>query len=133
MEYITMRSKRMLMVFLLFSCLLIFGGRMLYQAVSFTQSIDSEIDKVEDVYNDITSDDVDVSLTETLLNGVFSIRFIGLVVLCIILTAGSFVSLFSYAFRPYHFFRISAVGQMVAVERKYYNEEDLANLQIKCL
>lgn len=131
MEYITMRSKRMLIAFLLFSCLLAFGGRMLYEAVLFTQSIDSEIDRAEDVYNTVASDDVDVSLTETLLDGVFSIRFIGLGVLCMILTAGSIISLFRYVFRPYHFFRISAIGQMVAVERKHYSEKNLEELRRK--
>lgn len=131
MEHIIMRSKRMLILFLLFSCLLVFGAKMLYQAVCYTQSMDSRIDQVEGIYNAVTSDNVDVSLTENLLDKVFGIRSVGLGVFCIILTAGSIVSFLGYAFRPYHFFRISAIGQMVAVERKYYSKEDLQNLQIK--
>ena len=128
MEYITMRSKRMLLAFMLFSCLLAFGGNLLYKAVSVTQSIDSEINKAETIYNAVTSDDVDISLTDRLLDGIFNLKFSILGVLCLVLTAGSVVSMFWYFLRPYHFLRISAVGQMVAVERKYYNKAELDKL-----
>lgn len=128
MEYITMRSKRMLLTFLLFSCLLAFGGQYLYKVVTITQSIDSEIDKAEAVYNAVASDDVDISLTDTMLDKIFSLRFTSLGMLCLVLTAGSAVSLSRYILRPYHFLRISAIGQMVAVERKYYNKRELDEL-----
>jgi hypothetical protein len=127
-EYITMRSKRMLIAFLMFSCLLVFGGKLLYKAVTVTQSIDSEIDKAESVYNAVASDDVDISLTAAMLDGIFNFKFAAFGVFCMVLIAGSVISLLGYALRPYHFFRISAVGQMVAVERKYYVESDLQGL-----
>lgn len=131
MEYITMRSKKMLIAFILFSCLLALDGKLLYKAVSITQSIDSEIDKAESVYNVVASDDVDIDVTDTLLDRIFNLKHTVLGVVCLVLTAGSTISLLGYFLRPYHFFRISAVGQMVAVERKYYRKEDLEKLQQK--
>lgn len=132
-EYITMRSKRMLVAFLLFSCLLLFGVQLMFRAVSVTRSIDSEIDKVEQVYNTVAEDDVNISLTDSLLEEVFNPRFIGLSLFCMVLMAGSIVSLLRYVFRPYRFFRISALGQMLAVERKHYREADLEQLRFQWL
>lgn len=90
-EYITIRSKQMLILLIILLFILESVGSSLHDIAQLTHS---------------------TSLT----------------VLFYALLIGSAVLLFGYILHPYRFFKICAIGQTVAVKRKYYNKFDLESL-----
>jgi hypothetical protein len=68
MEYLTVRSKRLLIVFMILMTLVVFGGTGVRKLLSATRKIDNEVQKVESVYNYVSDEDVDISVTDSVLN-----------------------------------------------------------------
>ena len=51
MEYLTIRSKRLFIAFIILMTLVVFGGVGVRKMLSITRQIDREVQKVENVYN----------------------------------------------------------------------------------
>lgn len=89
MDYLTIRSKRAFILFLILMTIVLFGGVGVRKMLSATRQIDKEVQKVENVYNLVAGENVDINITGT-IKGFFSeIGAIGIILLYVVLIIGS--------------------------------------------
>lgn len=109
MEFVTMRSKRLFMVFITLMSLV----TLFFPAIRKLINIINENRRIARKAYDLISH----SDTKTIIV-IVVIIYIMMLVACICI-------FLMYFFKPFKFLRISTVGIMLAVERKYYNETEL--------
>lgn len=122
MEYLTMRSKRMFIIFILLMSLVIFGSVGVGKVLTVTKQVDKKVQRVETFYNYIADEDSDIKITDTVKTGFTKA---GVVIIYVLLILGSIISFFCYIFRPFRMLYISALGVTIAVESKYYDKNGL--------
>lgn len=125
MECLTIRSKRLLMVFMILMTIVIFGGVGVHKLLSFTRQIDRKVQKIENVYNYVADEDVDINITGSLKSGMSKLGVGGIMVLYVSLVIGSIVCLLFYVLKPFRVLYISTLGKIIAVERKFYDKAEL--------
>lgn len=128
MDYLTLRSKRLLIAFIILMTLVVFGASGVRKLISVTRQIDREVQKVENVYNYVAEEDIDINLTGSVKNIFSSLGIKGIIAIYISLIVGSVSCLFVYLFKPYRVLYISSLGSIVAVEKKYYNKSQLDDI-----
>lgn len=125
MEYLTMRSKRLFILFMVLMTLVVFGGVGIRKLLSVTGQIDKEVQKVENVYNYIAEEDININITSAVENVLSQVGIKGIITIYIVLIIGSVGCLLFYLLRPFRMLYISAIGKIVAVERKFYDKKQL--------
>lgn len=128
MEYLTLRSKRLLIAFIILMTLVVFGASGMRKLISVTRQIDREVQKVENVYNYVAEEDIEINLTGSVKNIFSSLGITGIIAIYISLIFGSVGCLSVYLFKPYRVLYISSLGSIVAVEKKYYNKSQLDDI-----
>ena len=63
MEYLTLRSKRLLILFMILMTFVVFGGVGIRKTLSVARQIDKEVQKIETVYSYVTDEDSDIKVT----------------------------------------------------------------------
>lgn len=111
-EYVTMRSKRLFMIFITLMSLVTLILPTMRKVINDRQARRT----VKEIYNHIQSYDT----AFIILKLVIAIH--------VILIVASVLLLILYFIKCYRFLRISSVGAMIAVERKYYSKAELNNL-----
>ncbi len=126
MEYLTMRSKRLFILFMVLMTIVACGGVGMRKLLSATAQLDRKMQKAEKVYNSIADEDIDVDITGSIIKTVFSSPgtkcIIAIYVVLILVSMGC---LGVYLFRPFRVLFISSVGSIIAVEKKYYDKAQL--------
>lgn len=112
LEFVTMRSKRLFMIFVTFMSLVTLILPIIRKVLNNRQAREA----VKEIYNHIQS----YESTFNILKLIIAIH--------VILIMTSALLLILYFIKCYRFLRISSVGAMIAVERKYYSKLDLDNL-----
>lgn len=125
MEYQTIRAKRMLIAFMILMTIVVFGGVGVHRMLSVTRQIDREVQKVENVYNYIADENIDISVTSCIKNGLSELGIKGIITLYIILIIGSGMCCLLYLLKPFHVLYISTLGKIIAVEKRFYNKAEL--------
>jgi len=126
MEYLTIRSKRVLILFMVLMTIVVFGGVGMRKLLSVTAQLDRKIQKAEKVYNSIADEDIDVDITGSIIKTVFSSAGIKCIIaIYVVLILVSMGCLGVYLFRPFRVLYISSVGSIIAVEKKYYDKAQL--------
>lgn len=125
MEYLTIRSKRMFIVFMILMTIVVFGGVGIRKMLSVTRQIDKEVQKIENAYNYVADEDIDINITDTVKGVLSEIGIKGIVVVYIILIIGSVVCFLYYLLRPFRVLYVSTLGNIIAVERKFYDKSKL--------
>lgn len=111
-EFVTMRSKRLFMVFVTLMSLVTVILPTIWKVVNDKQARKA----VNEIYDRIQTDDTALVILKII------------VAIHVILIVASVFVLILYFIDCYRFLRISSVGAMIAVERKYYSKTDLDNL-----
>lgn len=125
MEYLTVRSKRMFQVFMILMTMVVFGGAGIHKVLSAASKIDREVQQIENVYNYVMDESVDINISGTIKGALSEIGLTGIVMLYGVLIIGSVISILYYLLRPYKVLYISTLGMIIAVERKFYNKTQL--------
>lgn len=128
MEYLTIRSKRMFIVFIILMTIVVFGGMGIRKMFSVTRQIDREVQKIENTYNYVTDEDIDINITDTIEGILSKIGIKGIVVIYAILIIGSVVCFLYYLLRPFRVLYVSALGMIIAVERRFYDKKQLDSI-----
>lgn len=121
MGVIKMRSKRMLMAFIISTMLIIIFGVSFDKISDSLRNMDKQIDKAENVLNFFGQGVSDINAEETFK--MFLVDALPFVMG--VLVIGSLITLHRYLFKGYKFFRVTAVGMSIAVETKYYQTENI--------
>lgn len=128
MEYLTMRSKRLFILFIVLMTLVVFGGVGIRKTFSVIRQVDREVQKIENSYNSVFDEDINISITDT-VKGIFSEQGIkGIVMAYMLLIAGSVVCFALYWMKPIRVLYISTLGMIIAVERRYYDKAQLDSI-----
>lgn len=128
MDYLTIRSKRAFILFLILMTIVLFGGVGVRKMLSATRQIDKEAQKIENVYNLVAGENVDINITGT-IKGFFSeIGAIGIILLYVVLIIGSAGCLLYYFFRPFRVLYVSTLGMIISVERRFYDKTQLDSI-----
>lgn len=117
MEYLTIRSKRLFIIFIILMTIVVFGGVGVRKIFPVTRQIDREVQKVENAYNYVTDEDIDINITGSVINLILA----GYVVLIM----GSVGCFLLYWLKPFRVLYISSVGKIIAVERRFYDKAQL--------
>lgn len=125
MEYLTLRSKRFLMAFIILMTIVVFGAPGVRKLFSVTRQIDQQVQKVENVYNYFAEEKVDINLTDSVKHIFLSVGIKGLIAIYFVLIIGSSGCLFAYFFKPYRVLYISSMGNTLAVKQKFYDSSQL--------
>lgn len=125
MEYLTIRSKRLFVLFMILMTLVVFGGVGIRKMLSVTKQIDTEVQKIENAYNSVADEDIDISVTDIVTNILLKIGIVGIVAIYIVLILGSVACFLGYMLRPFHVLYISTIGNIIAVERRLYEKAQL--------
>lgn len=128
MEYLTIRSKRMFIVFMILMTIVVFGGVGIRKMFSATRQLDKEVQKIENTYNYVTDEEIDINITDTIKGPLSEIGIKGIVVIYAILIIGSVVCFLYYLLRPFRVLYISTLGMVIAVERKFYDKSQLDSI-----
>lgn len=128
MEYLTVRSKRLLIVFMILMTLVVFGGTGVRKLLSTTRKIDNEVKKIESVYNYVSDEDVDISVTDSVLNLFSNMGIKVIIALYAVLLMGSVACFLLYWLKPFRVLYISSLGRIIAVERRFYNKAELNSI-----
>lgn len=138
MEYLTMRSKRLFILFMVLMTFVVFGGVGIRKTLYVTRQIDKEVQKIENVYNQVADEDIDINITGS-VKGVFSeLGIKGIIIVYALFVVGSVGCFVLYWIKPIRVLYISTLGMIIAVERKYYDKEKLDCIveewyQLNCL
>lgn len=111
-EYVPMHSKRLFILFV-FLMSIVMAGIPLIRSLLNTARKNRKI--LEKGYEILSNGDGSIAI------GAIKI----VVTIYILLVILSILVLLVYCFKPYYFLRFSAVGAMIAVETKYYKNEEL--------
>ena len=114
-EYITIRSKRLFMVFIVLMSTVAAGIPLIRSLLDNVQKNRKILEKGYEMLSNVDNS-----------RAITMIRIV--VIIYILLVIFSILVFLVYTFKPYHFLRFSAVGAMVAVEIEYYNTEELCTL-----
>ncbi len=125
MEYLTMRSKRLFIIFIILMTIVVFGGVGVRKMLAVTKQIDKEVQKVENVYNYVADKDIDINVTGTVKSVFSEIGIVGIVVIYIVLIVCSVICFLRYLLIPFRVLYISTIGKIIAVERKFYEKSQL--------
>ncbi len=125
MEYLTIRSKRLFIVFMILMTIVVFGGVSMRKIFSITKQIDKEAQKMENLYNYMVDEDIDISVTGFVKNGLPEFGIKGIVTVYVVLIMGSMVCFLLYLLKPFRVLYISTLGKIIAVERKFYDKAEL--------
>lgn len=128
MEYLTIRSKRMFIAFMILMTFVVFGGVGIRKMLSATRQIDQEMQKVENVYNYVADEDIDIDVTGIVTNTLSEIGVVGIVAIYIVLIIGSVICFLGYLLRPFRVLYISTIGNIIAVERRFYDKSQLDSI-----
>ena len=128
MEYLTLRYKRLLILFMILMTFVVFGGVGIRKTLSVTRQIDKEVQKIENVYNYVTDEDIDINVTSA-VGSVFSkLGIKGIIIAYVILVMGSIGCFTLYWLKPFRVLYISSLGMIIAVERRFYNKAQLDSI-----
>lgn len=128
MEYLTLRSKRLLILFMILMTFVVFGGVGIRKTLSVTRQIDKEVQKIENVYNYVTDEDIDINVTSA-VGSVFSkLGIKGIIIAYMVLVMGSIGCFPLYWLKPFRVLYISSLGMIIAVERRFYNKAQLDSI-----
>lgn len=109
MEFVTMRSKRLFMAFITLMSLVTLS----FPALRYMLNIVNENREIaKKAYEQISHLDIKTV-------------FVIVVIVYILMLAACVYIFWMYFFKPFKLLRISTVGIMLAVERKYYDETEL--------
>lgn len=125
MEYLTIRSKRLFVLFMILMTIVVFGGVGIRKMLSVTKQIDQEVQKVENAYNYVADEDININVTGIVTNILSEIGIVGIVAIYIVLIIGSVVCFLGYVLRPFRVLYISTIGNIIAVERRFYEKSQL--------
>lgn len=114
-EYITMRSKKLLMMFIVFMFIFLFGGTAIKLVSSVTTHVVNEVQSVED--------DEEQSVNELLKQ---KRKNKVMIYTLLIIASASCVGV--YFLKPSYLFLISSGDNMIAVKRLHYHKEDLDDM-----
>lgn len=128
MEYLTMRSKRLFIIFMVLMTLVVFGGAGVRKMLSVTRQIDREVQKVENVYNYVADEDIDINITGSVTNILSELGLKGVLAAYVVLIMGSVGCFLLYWLKPFRVLYISSLGKIIAVERKFYNKSQLDSI-----
>lgn len=128
MEYMTMHSKRLFMLFIILISIVLFGGGCIHKLFSATMKIDKEINSVERIYNAVSDDDVDINVSKSFAEVLTSGGIRGIVIIYGILVIGCILVFYQYFLNPFKLLLISTVSGTVAVRRKYYEKSNLDSM-----
>lgn len=128
MEYLTIHSKRMFIVFMILMTIVVFGGVGIRKMLSATRQIDREVQKIENIYNYVTDEDIDINITDTIKGALSEIGIKGIVVIYVILIIGSVLCFLYYLLRPFRVLYVSTLGMIIAVERRFYDKSQLDSI-----
>ena len=128
MEYLTMRSKRLFILFMVLMTFVVFGGAGIRKTLSVTRQIDKEVQKIENVYNSVADEDIDVNITGS-VKGIFSeLGIKGMIIVYALLIVGSVGCFVLYWLKPIRVLYISTLGMIIAVERRFYDKSQLDSI-----
>lgn len=117
-EYVTLRSKRLLMAFVILMSIVIFGstGIKLVSSVVTNVTQETQFTEDEDDYgqNSIREKNAKRRAVRIIIYG--------------ILMVSSACCIVSYFLKPFQLLYISSSGNMIAVKRRYYDKRQLDNL-----
>lgn len=125
MEYLTIRSKRLFILFMILMTIVVFGGVGIRKMLSVSRQIDKEVQKLENTYNYVADDDIDINITGIISNLMSKLGVIGIVVIYIVIIISSVACFLGYMLRPFHVLYISTIGNIIAVERRFYEKVQL--------
>lgn len=125
MEYLTMRSKRLLIDFMVLMTFVVFGGVGVRKMLTVTKQIDTEVQKVEEVYNYIADENIDIDITNFVTNILLELGLKGVIVIFVVLVLGSVGCFLIYWLKPFRVLYISSLGKIIAVERRFYDKKQL--------
>ena len=128
MEYLTIHSKRMFIVFIILMAIVVFGGVGIHKMLSVTRQIDKEVQKIENAYNYVTDEEIDINITDTIKGVLSEIGIKGILVIYAILIIGSVVCFLYYLLRPFRVLYVSTLGMIIAVERRFYDKTQLDSI-----
>ena len=128
MEYLTMRSKRLLIIFIILMTFVVFGGVGIRKLLSVTMQIDKEVQKVENVYNYVAEEDIDINITGFIKNILLELGIRGVIVVYVVLIMGSAGCFLLYWLKPFRVLYISSLGKIIVVERRFYEKAQLDSL-----
>lgn len=128
MEYLTIRSKRMFIVFVILMTIVVFGGIGIRKMFSVTRQIDREVQKIEKTYNYVTDEDIDINITGFIKNILLELGIRGVIVVYMVLIMGSAVCFLLYWIKPFRVLYISTLGKIIVVERRFYEKAQLDSL-----
>lgn len=128
MEYLTMRSKRLLIIFIILMTFVVFGGVDIRKLLSVTMQIDKEVQKVENAYNYVAEEDIDINITGFIKNILLELGIRGVIVVYMVLIMGSAVCFLLYWIKPFRVLYISTLGKIIVVERRFYEKAQLDSL-----
>ena len=128
MEYLTMRSKRLLIIFIILMTFVVFGGVGIRKLLSVTMQIDKEVQKVENAYNYVAEEDIDINITGFIKNILLELGIRGVIVVYVVLIMGSAGCFLLYWIKPFRVLYISSLGKIIVVERRFYEKAQLDSL-----
>lgn len=125
MEYLTIRSKRLLIIFMVLMTLVVFSGAGVRKMLTVTRQVDQEVQKVENVYNYVSDEDIDISVTGSIMSAFSNFGIKGIIIVYMILVLGSVGCLLLYFLKPFRVLYISSLGKIIAVEKRFYEKTKL--------
>ena len=128
MEYLTLRSKRLLILFMILMTFVVFGGVGIRKTLSVTRQIDKEVQKIENVYNYVTDEDIDINVTSAVGSVFTKMGIKGIIIAYMVLVMGSIGCFALYWLKPFRVLYISSLGMIIAVERRFYNKAQLDSI-----
>lgn len=115
MEYITMRSKKLLMMFIVFMFIFLFGGVLIKIVSSVTTNVANIVQSV--------NDEEEQSIDERIVQKTKS-----KIIIYLFLLIASASCLGVYFLKPNYLFLISSADNMIAVKRIYYHKDELDDM-----
>lgn len=128
MEYLTMRSKKLLIIFMILMTFVVFGGVGIRKLLSVTMQADKEVQKVENAYNYVADEDIDINITGSIKNIILELGIAGILVVYAVLIVGSVGCFLLYWIKPFQVLYISSLGKIIAVERRFYDKSQLDSI-----
>lgn len=128
MEYLTMRSKRLFILFIVLMTLVVFGGVGIRKTLSVIRELDREVQKIENVYKYVADEDIDINSTGSLKDSFSELGIEGIIIVYMVLIMGSVGCLLLYLFKPFRVLYISSLGMIIAVERRFYDKSQLDSI-----
>ena len=130
-ERIKMRSKRMLLAFIICMGIFVLVYNACRSAVDNVSEISGKLKKAEQALSVMTDGDRTYERKADRLEDSLDDakrKASAVIFVCVLIALGGGVCLAVYALRPYELLRIAASGVTAAVEVRYYNKQDIDNI-----